>query len=324
MDSERGGRLENAERIMSDFGRKLFKSLGLSYTWWHWRWLNFKRRLAASFSADRNVIRHLKSTQKICRNCGALAGAGERRCLNCGARLPSALGNFLYKVFGLILPGVAPATAAVSALIGVNFLIQVFSSGGVALFSPGLESLVGAGALDSRLVAAGQAWRLLTSVFVHIGIIHFLFNMYALLSVSSFLEEEIGPARYLSLFLLSGLGGSVASDLLHVRVVSAGASGALFGLIGFSISYFKRQGSARGRDIRGFMLRWALYAFIFGLLVRADNFAHAGGFVSGFLLGSLMEFREDEKRRRAPIWNGLAFVLSALLALSFVLLIRSR
>ncbi len=309
---------------MSDFWKKVSESLGLSYTWWHWRWLNFKKRLAGSFSTDKNVFRHLRSSQKICRNCGAIAGAQDRRCSVCGARLPSAAGNFLYKVFGLIMPGVSPATAAITAIIGINFLAQVISSGGTALLSPSLESLLGSGALDSRLVAAGQWWRLLTCVFVHIGIIHFLFNMYALLSVSSFLEEEIGAARYLSLFLLTGLGGSLASDLLHVRIISAGASGAIFGLIGFSISYFRRQGGVRARDIQGFMLRWALYAFIFGFFVRADNFAHAGGFAAGFLLGSLMELREEEKRRRASLWKAVASVLCAALALGFVLLVRAR
>jgi rhomboid protease GluP len=309
---------------MSEFWEKLSKSLGLSYTWWHWRWLNFKKRWAGFFSTDTNVMRHLRSGQKICRRCGALAGADERRCSVCGARLPSAAGSFLYKVFGLIMPGVSPVTAALTTVIVLNFLLQVMSTGGSALLSPGLESLVRAGALDSRLVAAGEWWRLLTCVFVHIGLIHILFNLYALLSVSSFLEAEIGPARYLSLFLLSGLGGSVASFLLHTRVVSAGASGAIFGLIGFAIPYFRRQGSARARDIRSFMVRWALYAFIFGLFVGADNFAHAGGFAAGFLLGSIMETREDERRRRGPFWKAVAGVLALALVASFVLLLRSR
>ncbi|MBN2266066.1 MAG: rhomboid family intramembrane serine protease, partial [Candidatus Aminicenantes bacterium] len=283
---------------MSEFLKRLSKALGLSYTWWHWRWLNFKKRWAAFFSRDRNIVRHLRASQKFCRKCGALAGAGERRCAVCGARLPSATGQFLYKVFGLIMPGAAPVTAALTAAIGANFVIQILSAGGEGLLRPGLEALIRVGALDSRLVASGEWWRLLTCVFVHIGLIHIAFNLYALLSVSSFLEEEIGPARYLAVFLVTGLGGSAASYLLHARVVSAGASGAIFGLIGFAVAYFRREGSARGRDIRAFMGRWALYAFVFGLLVGADNYAHAGGFAAGFLLGSVMELREDERRRR--------------------------
>jgi rhomboid protease GluP len=126
------------------------------------------------------------------------------------------------------------------------------------------------------------------------------------------------------LFLLSGLGGSAASYLLHARVVSAGASGAIFGLIGFAVAYFRREGSARGRDIRAFMVRWALYAFVFGLLVRADNFAHAGGFGAGFLLGSVMEVRQDERLRRSGLWKAVAVALGLALAASFVLLARAR
>jgi rhomboid protease GluP len=309
---------------MSDVLRKLSKALGLNYTWWQWRWRNFKKRWAGRFSADGNVARHLRSSQKICRKCGALAGAGDKRCAVCGARLPSAAGQFLYRAFGLIMPGVSPVTAALTALIGLSFIVQVTSSGGTALLSPGLESLVRAGAMETRLVAAGEWWRLLTCVFVHIGIIHILFNLYALLSVSSFLEAEIGSARHFSLFVLSGLGGSAASFLLHARVVSAGASGAIFGLIGFAIAYFRREGSARGRDIRAFMVRWALYAFVFGLFVRADNFAHAGGFAAGYLLGQVMELREDVKRARAPLWRVVAGALALALAAAFVLSIRAR
>jgi rhomboid protease GluP len=309
---------------MSDFLKRLSKALGLSYTWWHWRWLNLKKRWGASFSPDHNVFRHLRSGQKICRKCGALAGAGERRCAVCGARLPSAAGNFLYKVFGLIMPGVSPVTAALTAAIGINFLVQVLGAGPAALLRPGLESLLRVGALDSRLVAAGEWWRLLTAVFVHIGVLHLAFNVYALLSVSSFLEAEIGPARYLALFLLSGLGGSSASFLFHPRVVSAGASGAIFGLIGFAIAYFRREGSARGRDVRAFMVRWALYAFLFGLFVGADNYAHAGGFAAGFALGAIMEIREDEKRRRAPLWKAVAAVLGLALIGAFARLLKAR
>ncbi len=309
---------------MSDFLKKLSKSLGISYVWWHWRWLNFKKRWRGYFSTDKNIVRHLRSRQKICRRCGALAAAGDQRCGVCGARLPSAAAQFLFKVFGLILPGVSPVTAALMAIIGLNFAVQVFSSGGAALLVPRLESLVRVGALDSRLVASGEWWRFMTCIFVHIGVIHLLFNTVAFLSVSSYLEKEIGSSRYLSIFLLAGMGGSAASYLLHARVVAAGASGAIFGLIGFSISYFRRQGGARARDIQSFMIKWAIYALIFGFLVRADNIAHIGGFATGFLLGGIMEYREDERRRRAPGWNLVAGILSVGLIASFILLARAR
>jgi rhomboid protease GluP len=309
---------------MNDFLKKLSKSLGISYVWWHWRWLNFKKRWRGFFSTDKNIVRHLRSSQKICRRCGALAGARDRRCVVCGARLPSAAAHFFFKVFGLILPGVSPVTATLVAIIGLDFAVQVVSSGGTALLAPRIESLIRVGALDSRLVASGEWWRLMTCIFAHIGAIHLLFNTVAILSVSDYLEKEIGSSRYLSIFLLAGMGGSAASYILHARVLAAGASGAIFGLIGFSISYFRRQGGARARDIQSFMIKWAIYALIFGFLVRADNIAHAGGFATGFLLGGVMEYREDERRRRAPGWNLAAGVLSVGLIISFILLARAR
>lgn len=301
---------------------KISRALGLSPVWWQWRWMNFKKRLKAIFSPDKNAVRHLKSGQKICR-CGALNGARDRRCGVCGARLPSAAANYLSKAFGLILPGVAPVTAVLISLIAVDFIFQLVISRGGSLFRPDLASLLRAGALESQLVGMGQWWRILTSVFVHIGIIHIAFNLYALVSVSHFLEREIGSARYLCLFLLSGIAGSAASYALRRGVVMAGASGALFGLIGFSIAYFRRQGGVRSREIQSFMVRWAIYGFVFGLMVRADNIAHAGGFAAGFLLGLVMEFREDEKIRRDRMWKSLAGLLALVLLAALYFLVNA-
>jgi len=307
---------------MNDFTKKILRSLGISPVWWQWRWANFKNRMKSTFSPDRNAVRHLKSRQKICR-CGALNGANDTRCIACGARLPSAAANYLYKVFGLILPGVSPVTAILITIIVADFVFQLAISGGSALLRPGLDPLLRAGALETQLVGMGQWWRLVTCVFVHIGVIHIAFNLYALVSVSHFLEREIGSARYLCLFLLTGVAGSAASYALRGEAVMAGASGALFGLIGFSISFFRRQGGIRAHEIQSFMVRWAIYGFVFGLMVRADNLAHGGGFAAGFLLGMVMEFREDVKIRRDRAWKTLAALLAIVLIASFVFLAKA-
>lgn len=309
---------------MSDTGnvtlKKICEALGISYVWWHWRWMNFKSRMATRFSRDHNVVRRLKTPQKICR-CGAIAAPDQRKCIKCGRGLPTQLGWFLYKVFGLVAPGFGVATAVIGLIIFVDAVIVVMRGGAGAILYPHHSILIEMGALSSLHVAMGEWWRLFTCVFLHIGFMHLAFNMLALVNVSQMLEEEIGPARYSAVFLLTGLGGSLAS--LYLRsgpVISAGASGALFGLIGFSIGYFRRIGSPRSRDITSFMVRWAIYGFLFGLMLRADNLAHGGGFLTGLALGSIMEYRESDRSRYGALWSAVCAAMALVYAAAFVML----
>ncbi len=308
---------------MGSLLKRLCESLGISWVWWQWQWINFKKRVAYVFSMDNNVFRRLATKQKVCK-CGALAARSDHVCGRCGNTLPSAGSYSFYRVFGLIMPGVSIATAIITSLIFVDEIVSLLQSGIMGLLVPSSQLLIKMGALYSPYLLAGDWWRLLTCTFLHIGIIHFGFNVMALLSVSNFLEEEVGYHRYISVYLLCGLGGSLASAFLRpYPVIMAGASGAIFGLIGFSISYFHRLGGPRGRDVRSFMLRWACYAFVFGLFMRADNLAHAGGLITGLILGYIMEQREDRKRQWAPVWRTVATILSLVYVLAFVMLIRS-
>jgi len=303
--------------------RRLCEALGISWVWWQWRWINFKNRVAAAFSTDSNVARRLLSKQKVCR-CGALAGASDRTCQVCGRPLPSSPGWFLYKMFGLVMPGVSVATALITGAIVVDFAVLLLRSGAFAILAPSSNALLSMGALFSPLVAGGEWWRLCTCTFLHIGIIHLAFNMAALLSVSHFLEEEIGSARYAALYLMTALGGSAASYFFRpYPVVAAGASGAIFGIIGFSIIYFHRLGGYRGGDVKRFMIRWAIYGLVFGLFMGADNLAHIGGFVTGAVVGMVMEQREDQRKARGLIWGMASAGLIVLFVASFALLFLS-
>jgi rhomboid protease GluP len=88
--------------------------------------------------------------------------------------------------------------------------------------------------------------------------------------------------------------------------VVVGASGALFGMIGFSISYFHRIGGHHAIAQRDLMLRWAFFAFIFGFIVGADNAAHLGGAVSGAAFGLVFPIALRTRRTLAPLTNTLA------------------
>ncbi|MEI2690277.1 MAG: rhomboid family intramembrane serine protease [Anaerolineae bacterium] len=140
-------------------------------------------------------------------------------------------------------------------LLGVNVAVFLAMTLFGALNGLGLNGsqdtrvLLIFGAMQNQMIAAGEFHRLLTSMFLHIGLIHLLFNSYALYVVGQDVERLYGSARFLVIYFLAGLGGSLASFVLGTGAISAGASGAIFGLFGASIAYFslhrKTFGAAR-------------------------------------------------------------------------------
>jgi rhomboid protease GluP len=103
---------------------------------------------------------------------------------------------------------------------------------GVNIISPDSESLVQWGANFRPLTLEGQAWRLLTNCFLHIGILHLLLNMYALLYIGVLLEPHLGRLRFAAFYILTCIIASTVSVSWHDLTVSAGASGAIFGMYG--------------------------------------------------------------------------------------------
>ncbi len=132
---------------------------------------------------------------------------------------------------------------------------------------------------------SGEWWRCITYAYTHGGLIHLGFNMMVLYQVGPMIEQEIGPVRFMVLYTVTALTATAAGLLWHPLVPVVGASGSLFGLIGFAITYYHRIGGSAAHNYRNFMVKWAAIAFIFGLLVGADNAGHLGGAVGGALIG---------------------------------------
>ncbi|HMB70357.1 MAG TPA: rhomboid family intramembrane serine protease, partial [bacterium] len=154
--------------------------------------------------------------------------------------------------------------------------------------SDDLAVLVNFGANFGPLVAAGDLWRLVASIFLHAGVLHLVFNGYALYVLGRNLEAFYGAWTLLALFVLSGTGGSVASALLS-DAISVGASGGIFGLLGASLVFaFRHRGvlPARITRIMGTaLLPWVVLNIVLGVVVpRIDMAAHLGGLASGALL----------------------------------------
>ena len=152
-----------------------------------------------------------------------------------------------------------------------------------------------------------EYYRLITSMFLHFGFSHLMNNMVMLFFLGSILEEEIGGFKYFLLYFVSGLAGNLLSAAMDLKtgefVVSAGASGAIFGVIGaLLIIVAKNHGHLRTLNGRGmvFMVVCSLYHGFTSTGV--DNMAHIGGLVSGILLAFIL-FRKRQGKSSAVEWN---------------------
>jgi rhomboid protease GluP len=151
---------------------------------------------------------------------------------------------------------------------------------------PGI--LVLFGAKFTPLILAGQYWRLLSAVFVHVGIAHLMFNAYALFSFGIEVERRFGRARFLALYLLSGIASTTAS-FVGSPALSAGASGAVFGLAGASLAYYAayrdQLGAAGRRSLTSILVVVGLNLAMGFAAPGIDNLGHIGGLIAGLGLG---------------------------------------
>jgi rhomboid protease GluP len=183
-------------------------------------------------------------------------------------------------------------------LLGVNVAVFLAMTIFGALNGLGLNGsqdsrvLLMFGAMQNQLMAQGEYHRLLTSMFLHIGLIHLLFNSYALYVVGQDVERLYGSARFLLIYFLSGLGGSLASFVLGAGGISAGASGAIFGLFGASIAYFylhRQTFGPRGQaQLRSLLMLAGINLFLGFTIPGINNLAHLGGLIFGLLLGWIL------------------------------------
>lgn len=180
------------------------------------------------------------------------------------------------------------AGAVSMALLGLNvvvFLLQKLTEGNV-------NSVFQWGAMQGFAVAGGDYWRLLTAAFLHVGILHIAFNMYALYLFGPFVERALGTTRFVIAYLTMAISSSVfVYWLTDPQVATIGASGAVFGLFGLALVLLVRL----RQDVRGLLVLLALNAFI-SLQGNISWQGHLGGFVTGVLLGAALAYAPRERR----------------------------
>ncbi|KAJ3682115.1 hypothetical protein LUZ60_014688 [Juncus effusus] len=162
------------------------------------------------------------------------------------------------------------------------------------LLGPSSSTLQKLGALEwNRAVHEHQSWRLVTCIWLHAGVVHLLANMLSLVFIGIRLEQQFGFVRICAIYLLSGFGGSIMSSLFIRNSISVGASGALIGLLGAMLSELFTNWTIYTNKVAALLTLLFIIAInlALGMLPRVDNFAHIGGFLSGFLLGFVLLVR---------------------------------
>ncbi len=218
------------------------------------------------------------------------------------------------------LPGSAsPLTSVTGLIVATNVIVFAvmagfFDAGWIEVNS--MTAYIRLGANNGAATTDGEWWRLLTSAFMHFGLLHLALNMWALVNVGGLLERLLGRSVFLFLYLACGIGGSLASIGWHGdKMWSAGASGAVFGicggLLGYSLRLRQVMPRAVWKPLQTSALTFAGYNLLYGLANPGiDNAAHIGGLLTGVTLGWLIAVPVDLERRPALIRKNLRLGLA--------------
>jgi membrane associated rhomboid family serine protease len=207
----------------------------------------------------------------------------------------------------------APATIA---LVVINIVVYVITAAqGHGINTPG-GKLFNDWALVGALVDQGDWWRLVTAMFLHAGVTHLAFNMFALYWLGSVVEQAIGTRHYILLYFVSGLAGSAGALVFsNPLATTVGASGAIFGVLGaLLILEYRATGSLAGQAMTLIVINLAITFAIPGI----SKGGHLGGLVGGILIALAL----DEGRRRRMPGLGLALVVAVAVASVVVAYLR--
>jgi len=195
-----------------------------------------------------------------------------------------------------------PVTLGLLIAIGLAFLAEIAMGGAT---NQAVLYALGANVWPIH----GEYWRLVASMFLHIGALHLLVNAWALYQLGGLFELWLGHWRTALVFFATGIAGSVASLVFTLRPsagagLSAGASGAIFGILGALIAFlFRRREhlTSQAKGLLSQLLFWAVLNVFFGFTVPGiDNAAHLGGCAAGLVLGAVFKDRRRFRRPAAP------------------------
>jgi rhomboid protease GluP len=289
-----------------------------------WKLDRIKESLGGLFGGNKEAAR-----PKLCPACGSLVGATATRCHQCGASMTFSLAA-ASRSLEKLMPTASPATYGILSLscllYGASLLWTLRVSGLQPPAGGGIFALLDLGGINIHVLQnlgaslpwpydLVQPWRFVMAVFLHGSLMHIGFNMWVLMDVGPLVEETYGSARYLFLYVVTGIGGYVLSSI--GGHFSVGGSGALMGLIGVLLALTMGRRNASLQMLRGQLTRFLIYMLIFGIVIPSvDNLAHVGGLASGYVLGRIMAARppvapEDRKLAYALGWATAVVVIAS-------------
>lgn len=292
----------------------------------------------------------------MCRSCGSIIGAGQTECAVCGASTSASTSN---------RPSNQPRTVAdretmrfaravltrpykftiILLVINVFVFLVTWQTSGIPLSMvtplPNEVLLAFGAKLNYLIQTQHEWWRLVTPMFLHVNLLHLVINMYSLWIVGPYVERLYGSAKFVVFWVVTGVAGLVASYLTvrpgmpvgsfagflfkTVDSPSAGASGALFGLVGvlfvFGIKFRHELPEGFKRAFGTGLLPMILMNLFIGYLLRGliDNAAHLGGLLSGAMLALVVDYRRpDEKTGLALTWRILQVAAILLVVVGFI------
>jgi len=211
-------------------------------------------------------------------------------------------------------------------LLGINCAVYLWMVlRGVSPSEPTPRDLIHFGAAQASLILHGQWYRLVTATFVHVGLLHISTNMWCLWNLGLLGEPLLGPFGLVAVYLLTGVAGNLLSLAVNVAIrdnaVGAGASGAVFGLAGILIVLLSNRKLPipwpELKRLRKSVIWFAAINLLIGgstlflPIIRIDNFAHLGGFLSGLALGLPLVPRMTAGRTRYLQRQKISFAAAA-------------
>ena len=297
-------------RAALDLCLRLGDALGMRGARWEWKKQVWRQSLEARVAAWENLERGVRARTRMCRECRTLVQRRERTCPACGASMSGIPSGGLGRLLSVVSPAFGTATT-----------LLISAAGPMRFLSPPWQALYVFGEKALPVVFQGEPWRLITANYLHGGLLHLLFNCYALATLGPLIEESFGARKFFVIYTVCGVFAFFLSALFS-RAPAVGASGALFGLMGFGIVYGRFRGGSVGRMVADQLLRWVIYSVFMFFMPGIDNIAHVGGLIAGGVLGLLVtpgepKMRADEIALRVLSGGALFATLASFAAVAW-------